>query len=50
MIVTDFAFLWALFAIGSATYDLLSYDARVKKATGKTPARQDAWWVKLLGI
>jgi len=50
IMVTDFAFFWILFAIGSVVYDFLSYDARVKRAQGKTPARSDAWWVKLLDI
>ena len=36
--------------LGSVVYDFLSYDARVKRAQGKTPARSDAWWVKLLDI
>lgn len=46
----ELLFWWTVITGASVAYDLMSYDSRVKKAHGKEPTRQDAWWAKLLGI
>jgi hypothetical protein len=50
IMLTDILFWWILITGASVAYDLMSYEARVKRAQGKKLTRADAWWAKLLGI